>query len=539
VDKLHWAIDSLVLRDDTCFCFGWLFHEEKKIRDLKLLVRLAGGGLQSIRAEYGKLRSDVAQRFSGSANALHSGYVLLGSFDRSAISSDMMVLQGTFLDGIDFEIGVPQKLVDRFDMPNSAVGKIPVRQLINLFRRGFHLLRSGQIDSLLEKAKRYISGRPKSSVSNAEMLVNRPEFECTQRAVLIIDHDLGGGANQYRERLVAERIDDGDLVFILSYHVATLSYVLMVKNDRAKKLFAIPGYGFVVELADHFKFHEIYYNTGVSFTQPEGLLDLMLKLKKKHSPDLILLAHDYFMVCPSHFLLNADGRFCGIPGEEICVRCLRKNQQGFASLFQSRNILQWRAMWSLVINAADEVRTFSNNTLTLIRKAYPALDFSHAVVKPHKMNYLETRRVCPSDTTQLKIGVVGHIGYHKGAQFIHELALEIKGRCCNIQIVVIGDIEVKCDNSVVLQTGQYRHDQLLSLIEGYGVNIALFPSNWPETFSYVVQELIELDLPVACFDLGAQAERISSYAKGLILREPDPSSVLDELILFHQRIYLT
>lgn len=65
----------------------------------------------------------------------------------------------------------------------------------------------------------------------------------------------------------------------------------------------------------------------------------------------------------------------------------------------------------------------------------------------------------------------------------------------------------------------------------------LFPSIWPETFSYVAQELVELDLPVACFDLGAPAERLRNYSKGMILKETTASAILDDLISFHRRIY--
>jgi glycosyltransferase involved in cell wall biosynthesis len=175
----------------------------------------------------------------------------------------------------------------------------------------------------------------------------------------------------------------------------------------------------------------------------------------------------------------------------------------------------------------------------LIQKAYPSLDTARAVVKPHAVKHLKHQIVQPTHTTSLRIGVVGQIGYHKGAKVVQELADEIKARKLDTQIVVIGTIEAQCEQSVVRQTGSYRHDNLPALIESSGVNIMLFPSIWPETFSYVVQELIELGLPVACYDLGAPAERLSDYKKGLILKEATASATLNDLILFHQRIYMS
>jgi glycosyltransferase involved in cell wall biosynthesis len=143
----------------------------------------------------------------------------------------------------------------------------------------------------------------------------------------------------------------------------------------------------------------------------------------------------------------------------------------------------------------------------------------------------------PSYTANLRIGVVGQIGHSKGAKIVQELAEEIRTRKLDIQIVVIGTIEVPCEPSVVRETGPYQHDKLPALIESSGVNIMLFPSIWPETFSYVVQELMELDLPVACYSLGAPAERISKFAKGRILEDMTASATLDNLISFFQRVY--
>ena len=337
----------------------------------------------------------------------------------------------------------------------------------------------------------------------------------------------------------AEKIDEGATVVIFSFNIATLTYVLMVRNKQRNERFAIPGYDFLLGLAELINVKEVIYNTGVTFIHPEKLPILIAELKSKYHPRLTLLVHDFFMVCPSHYLLDDMGEYCGIPDIGRCQSCLVKNQQDYSSLFQSRDIIQWRALWGNVIDLADEVRTFSNNSLGLLQKAYPTLDSARTVVKPHTIEYLEHRTIQPTYTASLRIGVVGRIGYHKGAKVVQELADEIKARKLDIQIVVIGIIEAQCDQSVVRQTGSYKHEDLSTLIESSGVNIMLFPSIWPETFSYVVQELIELNLPVACFDLGAPAERLFNYAKGLILEDTAASATLNNLIAFHQRIYLT
>jgi len=64
----------------------------------------------------------------------------------------------------------------------------------------------------------------------------------------------------------------------------------------------------------------------------------------------------------------------------------------------------------------------------------------------------------------------------------------------------------------------------------------LFPSVWPETFSYVTSELMALEVPLACFDLGAPAERVRDYAQGLVVSRIEAAAALEEIVAFHERL---
>ena len=77
----------------------------------------------------------------------------------------------------------------------------------------------------------------------------------------------------------------------------------------------------------------------------------------------------------------------------------------------------------------------------------------------------------------------------------------------------------------------------MDLVEENEINMILIPSIWPETFSYVCHEVMALELPVACFDVGAQAEVVDKYRKGRILKSKEASCVLRELSEFHREIY--
>ena len=64
----------------------------------------------------------------------------------------------------------------------------------------------------------------------------------------------------------------------------------------------------------------------------------------------------------------------------------------------------------------------------------------------------------------------------------------------------------------------------------------LFPSIWPETFSYVVAEMTALELPVVAFDLGAPAERLRGYRRARLCGEVGVESALATMLAFHREL---
>ena len=74
-----------------------------------------------------------------------------------------------------------------------------------------------------------------------------------------------------------------------------------------------------------------------------------------------------------------------------------------------------------------------------------------------------------------------------------------------------------------------------SLMEKNFIDFILIPSVWPETFSYTTEEAMTMGLPVACYDLGAPAERVKKYKKGLIISKIDAQTTLKEIEQFFQR----
>ena len=504
--ELFWSVDSLIIKGDVLFGFGWVFHPQKGIVALRFKLLSAGGELLGyVCADNGKPREDIGSAFPDQPMALNSGYVVFGAVPTLA-GLESILLECTLADGTLIDLTVPLSSVVHFgDADEADKNCLMLRQFWLFFKRGLHLVRTRKFTSLFEKVRRYLKGRPKTVLQNPSELALLVKQQQIENISLIFDHDLGGGANLYRDQLVDTFIQEGRTTLILTYHVATLTHMLIVRNSRLHERYAIPRASFILDAVEHLTLKEIIYNTGVSFTQPEDIPQLLITLKAKTSARLKVLVHDYFIVCPSHFLLDHEGKFCRIPDLSVCATCLPKNNQGFTTLFAARDMQKWRSIWGALLASADDIVTFSKSTAKLLQKAYPSIETDRILITPHKVEHPPTISVQIKHTDLLCIGVVGMIGFHKGALIVKALASEIKRRGIGVKIVVIGLIEANCEPEVVQQTGPYKHKDLPRLIENSGVNVMLFPSIFPETSSYVVHELVVLQLPLPHLIFGAPA----------------------------------
>ena len=209
---------------------------------------------------------------------------------------------------------------------------------------------------------------------------------------------------------------------------------------------------------------------------------------------------------------------------------------GFASFFESRDIRLWRSKWGACLDVADNVLCFCVASRDLLLRAYPDLRTDQIDVIPHATSYFPARKPQLRMSAGLHIGILGEIGPQKGSAVVQALSEEIIRQKAATRISVIGTLEAECDATVVSETGQYDYSSLVDLVEDSGANVFLFPSIWPETFSYVVDELMQLEVPVVCFDMGAPAERVRHYSRGKVIPLSDARELLSQLDTFYAEL---
>ncbi len=360
------------------------------------------------------------------------------------------------------------------------------------------------------------------------------------RAVLVVDHDLGGGANHYRKELVESYVGKGVPVMVFTDNSINKKISLGIDYLDERIDLRLDSVNDLDELFGLVQVSKIYYNNAVASASPLAVGGKISELARKYRLELVVLIHDFYPVCPSYTLLNSEGSYCEVPTDlESCVKCLPNIPPKVAS-FMPRNasIFEWRAVWGEVLATASLVKCFSENSREIIAKAYPEI-LGNIEVVPHVLSK-KPRLPKISRGQAMHIGVVGGINYQKGLDVVLGIVKAIKSdrwRNNGIKITVIGEVDARLPIDGLAVTGRYDKDALPKVIEGCGANVFLFPSIWPETFSYVVAELMQMDVRVACFDLGAPADRVRTYSKGCILPDNDPDAILERLVQMHKNIH--
>ncbi|MFW0758504.1 glycosyltransferase [Pseudomonas sp. H11T01] len=354
------------------------------------------------------------------------------------------------------------------------------------------------------------------------------------KALLIIDHNIGGGANQYSEKLKDSYLSNRlPVIFFCDDATTGEMFLRLTFGDFDKKIF----FGGLQEIKSALLLLDIgegFYNEAVSHKEPEKSLRLFLDVLKEKKSTLQVAMHDFYPICPSYTLINDRGVYCGVPEDiDVCKKCIANNNADF--LHEGVDIIVWRSFWLELFSYCSGIVCFSENTRSILLKAYSDFDDKISVV-PHEINVEFSAKPFIDFSKRLHVGVVGGINYQKGLKVVTDIARFIRKNNLDVMITVVGVVDSVTPIEGLNVTGSYEHSELPAIFEKNNINVALFPSVWPETFSYVTAELMQLDIPLACFNLGAPAERVRQYDRGLVLESMDPEDVVDELSKFYSKI---
>lgn len=333
---------------------------------------------------------------------------------------------------------------------------------------------------------------------------------------IYLAHDLGGGAEDYLTHRIAAALPETALVLRIG---TALRWRLELHSAQGITRGSTNDFALIQRLLDPVKQRRIIYSCGVGDADPADLPAKLLALKRGPQDRIEILVHDYFPISPSYSLLNGTGQYLGLPASTTTDPAHSARRPNGTQL----TLQNWQENWGRLITAAHDIAVFSQSSADIMAAAYPQARRKLRLT-PHRLLVdLPALRAMAGETPV--IGVLGNIGFHKGAAVMRDLSHNLD-RSGAAKLVVLGRMDPLYPLATSAQVhGGYLRQDIPALVARYGITDWLIPSIWPETFSYTTHEAIATGLPVWCFDLGAQADAVRQSRCGGVI--PIPSGVPD------------
>lgn len=251
----------------------------------------------------------------------------------------------------------------------------------------------------------------------------------------------------------------------------------------------------------------------------QGLPPAVLSLGHALACPWDVTLHDYFPLCPQYQLTDASGRYCGEPDAAGCARCLAATPPQWPM-----DIGTWRAWFGPLLEGASRVIAPSADAAKRVRRYFPAIE---PVVWPHA----ESRRAAPA---RRKVLVLGGLSPSKGMAVVEACARDAQARDLPLDFRVVGPVAWPIAGGEALRlsfVGEFPEGSLPALLERERGDLAFFPAQWPETYSYTLSAALDAGLPIVATNLGAFAERLAGRAGTRIVDWDTPAGRLNDLLL--------
>lgn len=340
------------------------------------------------------------------------------------------------------------------------------------------------------------------------------------------DHSLGGGTEFYSLRKFEEL--KKDYIIIRLQGLGTFVRVTYFGISNEENSTVVIKLNKFFTLIKNLSVETIVINNLVGYQNINLLLQEISYLKKT-SLKIKFLLHDFFCICPSINMIDDSDYWCDCRDFSKCSICLKKIKNRLP--INVISIKEWHKLWEVFFyNYVDEIVVFSKSSFEILCRYYPNIKEITKII-PHKVSVL--RKVNIKSHEFINIATIGYIGFNKGINYLFEID-KLINNFNNINMYVIGYTNESFVN--IKQTGKYNIKELPDLVEQLEIDAFFILSICPETFSYTTSEAISMGVPVICFNLGAQAEKVSSYDKGLVLNKAPMKDNLNEIVSFIKTI---
>ncbi|WP_462114062.1 glycosyltransferase [Lysobacter xanthus] len=483
---------------------------------------LAGGGMSSVACLEGSMRTDVAAAFPDVPHAANAGFMLMAQLPADVDPAGEARFIARLDDGQHHEIAIPME-----ELPAQAPPRRGMRDMWARFRE----LGPGAVGPAAARRARALTRATMAWAARAALQLGR------RRVVVVFDHALGGGANAFRQARMLELLARKRAVLQVSPDVQNLDYVLSLSTPRgATSQWRAPTLDAALRALSQFPLASIEINNLVSFDEPLRVVDWCVH-QRPAGTELVYYLHDFHSVCPAFTLIDADGRYCGVPELDVCRACLPRNAANLLGFPAPADLGGWRGSWGELLRSADRVVAFSQASADILARAYPEVAERQRIeLRPHRPDHSHLRPVSVRPSEVVTVGVIGNISRPKGADIVNAMAALVEAKNLPVRLVVIGTLQSGTSrNGRMLIHGSFAPDELPGLLERYQVDVCLMPSVCPETYSYVTDEIMAMEMPLVVFGIGAPAERVGRYTRGAVTADITAEAALADIMRLAER----
>jgi glycosyltransferase involved in cell wall biosynthesis len=365
-------------------------------------------------------------------------------------------------------------------------------------------------------------------------------------ATLYISHLWGGGIQRFIDDRAAEFRQAGrDLFFAVPWGQGA-SLATLVAPNAVRELAPAPRFDFAddaqsvarVWRALNIEFVELHSTAGWSSAIVEGL---PAACRAAGVPYRITL-HDYLAVCPNG-LVDETRFYCGERGFDQCLACMRHPRLDARIVHPdlvaedgSIDIVRWRSAYVSLLRAADQIIALNGDTAKRFRHYFGDVDIE--ICPPKETIAAAQKKMTPRSGARVKITSIGFLQLHKGFEILLKCAEDAVSRSLPIDFSLVGstiDDDAARKHKVAV-TGRYAETEVFRLLAAEQPDLIFLPSIWPETHLFTLSIALATGLPVAVFNLGAQADRLNAAASPHLLISPDlatrPDLINDRLLDF-------
>lgn len=244
----------------------------------------------------------------------------------------------------------------------------------------------------------------------------------------------------------------------------------------------------------------------------------LIKIAREHSVKIVITIHDGYFLCPDFVLLEKGEQYCdGCTDLRRCDLCLNARYE-LTPGFQKK----WRETCRAMLELADTIivpseyqRDLYARVLSLERKRITVIE--HAIPSRQTVSFNTSRDVKP-----LRVGFVGHIDEKaKGRDLILKLLQEntsvdtewhFFGEGSDIR-GHLRDANIKPRGELFFH-GYYKEGDLPSNLANADITVVVIPTIAYESYSYVLTEVWQAEIPVIATEIAAIGARIRKNGGG-------------------------